>query len=386
MMALLLVPPNRTPDAGLLSAARVAPQPAPVLGDYGPNTIHAGALPNYNPPTVRPPSRLPAVPHGITTGYTTRPSAGVGPRFAASPSSGPAADYYDPSSPNFGAGYPAVNTAFDPYSGYDSGGFGGFGSYDLNSDPSVVAARQAENLGLTQLDANLAEARRQAIIRFGDPTLATEAGFGLDPQAATFAQQNYLSGNADLAQLDKQHKEMRDAVIAKLASHGILASGDLGYQEGQADQTYGHNVYDARSKVLDYLRGLNETYLDRRNSLRQATVQALQSAYQFGLSNPYLYGAGGGGAGGGGGAAGGGGGGGGGGPVENPTQFKTGFSPSQIQSSAARYAQGRTYNGHPYVPHMVMQEGHIEVRNGVPGIYIKYMTGEGASTEWTPIG
>jgi hypothetical protein len=35
---------------------------------------------------------------------------------------------------------------------------------------------------------------------------------------------------------------------------------------------------------------------------------------------------------------------------------------------------------------MVMQEGHIEEHNGVPGVWIKYNTPQGTSTEWTPIG
>jgi hypothetical protein len=62
-----------------------------------------------------------------------------------------------------------------------------------------------------------------------------------------------------------------------------------------------------------------------------------------------------------------------------------GYSQAQVAAAAARYAQGRSYGGAPYVPHMVVQEGHIEVRNGVPGTYIKFSTGSGESTEWVPL-
>ena len=73
------------------------------------------------------------------------------------------------------------------------------GTYDINLDPGVLGAREQEQLGLSQLDADLARTRREAIIRFGDPTMASVAGVGLSPEDAAFAQQNYLSGTAQLA-------------------------------------------------------------------------------------------------------------------------------------------------------------------------------------------
>jgi hypothetical protein len=80
-----------------------------------------------------------------------------------------------------------------------------------------------------------------------------------------------------------------------------------------------------------------------------------------------------------------GGGGGGGGGLEQAGTV-SGYSSDQVAAAAARYASGRSYGGYAYAPHMVMQEGHIEMRNGVPGTYIKYTTGPlGTSTEWTPL-
>jgi hypothetical protein len=275
--------------AFLLGSSLIKPPSSPPHGIL--LSQHPAAPSSYSGPLVHPSVIGTSADHAMTS-----PLAPSGPTPYRPPEAVNAV-------PGFG-GHPVqtgVPTSFDPYNGGagDGGGYGG-GYYDPETDPGVIAARAAENLGVSQLDANQAEARRQAIIRFGDPALATEAGFGLDPQAASFAQQNYLSGNADLARLDKQHQLATQAVVNALASHGILASGDLGYREGQENQAYGNNVYDARSKVLDYLRGLNETYLDRKNQLRQATVAALQNAAQFAYANPGLYGAGGGGGGGGG--------------------------------------------------------------------------------------
>lgn len=159
----------------------------------------------------------------------------------------------------------------------------------VETDPGVLSALALQQMGYAQGDAGLKSARERTIINFGDPALASEAGFGLDPQAGAFAQQNYLSGNATLARLDKQHTLARQAVINALASHGILNSGDLGYQEGQADSAYGNTVYDAKQSVLDQLAGLFSTYLDRRTALDTQVQNARLAKIQNFLSNPDAY-------------------------------------------------------------------------------------------------
>ena len=153
-------------------------------------------------------------------------------------------------------------------------------AYDPNSDPYLKSATNEANLGLAQADAALKKAREQAIIRFGDPALASLAGFGLDPQAAAFAQQNYISGNAALARLDKAHQLRQKAVIDRLAAHGILGSGDLGYLSGEEGSLYGNQVYDARNQLLDYLSNLYNNYLTSKAQIRQAQQQAASAAYQ----------------------------------------------------------------------------------------------------------
>lgn len=58
-----------------------------------------------------------------------------------------------------------------------------------------------------------------------------------------------------------------------------------------------------------------------------------------------------------------------------------GYDPATVAAAAAQYAASRGY-----VPHMVMQEGHVEVRDGVPGIMVKYVDRDGlTTTEWTPL-
>lgn len=120
------------------------------------------------------------------------------------------------------------------------------------------------------------------------------AGFGLDPQAAAFAKQNYLSGNAELARIDKQHKLNQQAIINQLAGHGLLFSGDTGYKTGQEGQNYGNTVYDAQQKALADILGYRQSTLQQQQQLHQSVIDALQTAYQNYLNHPELggYGAG----------------------------------------------------------------------------------------------
>lgn len=167
---------------------------------------------------------------------------------------------------------------------------GGGGSNPFLSDPGYQAALSQEQLGVGTLNQQLNNQIAQRIIAFGDPALASMAGFGLDPQSAAFARQNYLSGNAELARLDAAHKQARQAIINRLAAHGLLTSGDTGYQEGLEDQGYGNNVYDAQQKALADILGYRQSALDRQDALHAATVSALENAYNTYVQNPALYG------------------------------------------------------------------------------------------------
>lgn len=150
----------------------------------------------------------------------------------------------------------------------------------FDSDPGVAQARALENMGISQLNSWLKAQQEQAIIQSGDPALASQAGFGLDPQAGVFAQQNYLSGNADLARVDRARKLAHQAIINRLAARGILRSGDLGYLQGQSNIDFGNQEYDVRQAVLGKLSQFMRDYLDRKQALKQSTLGAYQNAYQ----------------------------------------------------------------------------------------------------------
>jgi hypothetical protein len=168
-------------------------------------------------------------------------------------------------------------------------GNGGLQNSPFNSDPGYAAALAAEQLGLPRIDNDTNNLIAQRIVAYGDPNLATMAGFGLDPQSAAFARQNYLSGNGTLARLDKAHAQARQAIINQLAAHGLIDSGETGYQEGNADQTYGNQVYDAQQQALADILGYRNAAQQQRDALHNASIAALENAFQIMSQNPQAY-------------------------------------------------------------------------------------------------
>jgi hypothetical protein len=160
----------------------------------------------------------------------------------------------------------------------------------FSSDPGYSDASSREQLGNGTISDQLKNLIAQRIVQYGDPSLAQQAGFDLDPQAAAFARQNYLSGNGQLARLDRSHNQNRTAIINALAAHGMVFSGDTGYQTGQEDKTYGNNVYDAQQSALADILGYRNQAQSQRDALHAATVAALQNAFQNYATNPAAYG------------------------------------------------------------------------------------------------
>lgn len=165
----------------------------------------------------------------------------------------------------------------------------------FNSDPGVAYALQQEQAGIPKITTELASLISQRIANYGDPSIAAMAGFGLDPQSAAFAQQNYLSGNAELARIDTAHKQNLQKVINTLAGHGLVFSGDTGYQTGLENQSYGNTVYDAQQKALSDVLGLIQNSEAQKQQLENNLASAYEQAYQTYVSNPAYAGFGGGG-------------------------------------------------------------------------------------------
>lgn len=167
---------------------------------------------------------------------------------------------------------------------------GGPSAYDSwKNDPFYQQALLDQKNALSQLVQQGELARRNAIIRFGDPNLAASLGLTLSGQDAEAARQNYASGNATLARIDMGHKQKLAAIINQLAGHGMLFSGDTGYLRGQENSAYGNTVYDARQTLADFFAKLAQDEADRRNALNSSVNSAAQQAWQNAVNNPAAY-------------------------------------------------------------------------------------------------
>lgn len=156
---------------------------------------------------------------------------------------------------------------------------------DFDADPGVVMAKGLEQQGLSQIDAWLKAARERALVAWGDPNLASMAGFDVDPNTRSMAEQNMLSGNAQLSRLNKERDLKRRQIANALAGRGIIYSGDLGYLSGEAGQEHGNKVYDAQQALLTMLSEYLAKYNEQKNSLRQGVLEAYMNAYnRYGAS------------------------------------------------------------------------------------------------------
>lgn len=273
-------------------------------GSAGGNYIQPGAGFIGGPPPAAPtkpkkPVAAPSVPDyiGGTTlnpGFTSPGSVGnTGPTItpgdiAAINPFAPGGTYGGTPAPGGGTTYPGVGGGPDvTIPALGTGQPAKPNQYD--TDPQVMINKLLEQLGIGTIDADLKAQRERAIIGWGDPALAEMAGFGIDPQAGVFAQQNYLSGNAGLAKINKQHDLNSRGIVNKLAGRGLLRSGDLGYQTGEENQAYASNQYEGRQKILEYLTQISQQAQDRRNALRQSVIQSVMAAYQNMGQNPQAY-------------------------------------------------------------------------------------------------
>lgn len=248
------------------------------------NGAPAGPMPTYMPPVAAPHSP------GTYGGRTIQdaPPAGPMPTPPVAPGTYGGATIQDAppvSQPTLAQGYyadhglpvPGATTSAPASSPFDS-------------DPGYQAALAQEKLGIGSINNNLNNLIAQRIVQYGDPSLASMAGFGLDPQSAAFAQQNYLSGNGQLARLDKAHTQARKAVVDTLAGHGLIFSGDTGYQLGNADQSYGNQVYDAQQQALADILGYRNSAQSQETDLHNAVISALENAFNNYSANPGAYG------------------------------------------------------------------------------------------------
>lgn len=141
----------------------------------------------------------------------------------------------------------------------------------------------------------------------GSPAAASSVSpFATDP-AVALAQAQAQQGNTDLdawlkaqqdrASLDQQtgldrlaHNQQLDhmSIVNNLAARGLIRSGDLGYREKESAYQFGNQQQDLRQAILDKLAGYTQSYLQQKQALQAAVLQAMQGAYANAAANPPL--------------------------------------------------------------------------------------------------
>ena len=158
----------------------------------------------------------------------------------------------------------------------------------FQTDPGYLAALANEQAGIQAADAALRAAQEQAIVGFGDPSIARALGFDVSEQTGQAASAN---PNSTVKRLGEQRDLNQRGIINSLAAHGILFSGDLGYRTGENEKAYGRSVYDAGQELLAGLNGLGRDTARQKQDLRSKTTDALMGAYDRMVANPGMWGA-----------------------------------------------------------------------------------------------
>ena len=103
------------------------------------------------------------------------------------------------------------------------------------------------------------------------------------------ALKNTQAGLSTTARLQKSHEQQVEQLQDLLASRGLLRSGALGVGLNQEQQQFTQGQYDARTKLLQFLMGVQQAFLQNQRSL-QSNVSNDLNAQIPGLisSNPTI--------------------------------------------------------------------------------------------------
>lgn len=111
-------------------------------------------------------------------------------------------------------------------------------------------------------------------------------GADIDPVTRQLAAKNTASGASAKAQLDKQRATDQRRIRKDLAGRGLLRSGELRYQAGEATQAANLREQKAIQQVLEYLVGYQIAFLQGERQREFQKAQALRSARDAALQDP----------------------------------------------------------------------------------------------------
>jgi hypothetical protein len=144
----------------------------------------------------------------------------------------------------------------------------------VSSNPNVMASHLAMTTGDAQSEAALRQLISGDVIAWGDPKLATDMGFAVDPETARIAAQNTASGFSQSALLNLAASHAADAMYTRLASLGGGNTGETGFETKLNNQA---NALDTFNK-LSALQGDIQAGVVKNTNTQQNLANAYQSA------------------------------------------------------------------------------------------------------------
>jgi hypothetical protein len=158
----------------------------------------------------------------------------------------------------------------------------------LGSDPQYQSALAELAAQGVADDAGAKAQALRALSLFGEVPALEGVDMGVvGPNFATYAQEARplaekatREGLSIAARLEKQYKQNVRAIKNALAARGALQSGETGYQLGEEQQRYKEAGFDARTKLVDFLSGIEAGRAAAARSRAGGAQQALGSAMQ----------------------------------------------------------------------------------------------------------
>lgn len=249
-----------------------------------------------------------------------------------------------------------VNAASIPQTNFDS-------SFDY--DPILSKIQALASQTVNNATTNAAQLRKDALISSGLTSVGKDLNF--DENTLTAAGQNPES---EYAQLQREFAARQKQLEEAMSAQNLLYSGEYANNLSLLNQGRASAEGGIGSRLRDMLAGIDTGLLTSKETARQqeldaATQAALQRAGYESMPN---------------------------GSVVDSSGLEwdagsasalasAGYSGDAVSAAAQQYAAN-----HGFSVHGVKQEGHIEYHGNQAGVWIKYDTPSGSSTEWTPLG
>lgn len=154
-------------------------------------------------------------------------------------------------------------------------------TFDLSSDPVLAQIKTLADKSVADAQTGALDAKKQALIRFGDPTLATSL-LG-DTNTAAAAGQN---PDSTLAQLLFQHQQQDQGIDQASNANNTFYGSAHANQLGDEAKNYELNRANAQNALYDLLTQADQGVSAAEQNAQGQYIAALPDAYSRAIAQP----------------------------------------------------------------------------------------------------